>query len=182
MRTAPWLGIALATLLAGACSDSDPGITTAVKTKLAADDLVKARRIDVDTENRVVTLTGEVTSNAEENQAMLLARNTDGVTDVVDRLTVVASPGALETPTGTSGRLMDNAGDALSDAGITTAVKAKLLADPDTSGLRINVDTKEQNVTLTGTLATQAQKREAVELARTTDGVKSVTDHITVQR
>jgi hypothetical protein len=52
-----------------ACSQSDPGITTAVKTKLAADDTVKAYEINVDTTNHVVTLTGNVDSAAAKDQA-----------------------------------------------------------------------------------------------------------------
>ena len=39
-----------------ACSQTDAGITTAVKSKLAADDTVKAYKVDVDTQNKVVTL------------------------------------------------------------------------------------------------------------------------------
>jgi CBS domain-containing protein len=62
-----------------ACAQSDAGITTSVKSQLAADDLVKARNINVDTRDRVVTLTGEVGSTAEEAQALQIARNTKGV-------------------------------------------------------------------------------------------------------
>src|SRR5438034_2874861 len=71
-----------------ACSQTDPGITTAVKTKLAADDTVKAYQIDVDTSKGVVTLTGIVEVPAAKEQAVLIARRTDGVKDVVDRITV----------------------------------------------------------------------------------------------
>ena len=55
--------VGLATVLAAltiACADTDPGITTAVKSKFAADDVVKAYKIDVDTNDHVVTLTGAV--------------------------------------------------------------------------------------------------------------------------
>ena len=72
-----------------ACANSDPGITTSVKTQIVSDDLVKAGNIDVDTTDRVVTLSGEVQSSREEAQALQLARNTDGVANVVDRLEVV---------------------------------------------------------------------------------------------
>ena len=71
-----------------ACSQTDSGITTAVKSKMAADDTVKAYKIDVDTHNKVVTLSGEVDSQAQRDQALLLARNTKGVTDVIDQLRV----------------------------------------------------------------------------------------------
>lgn len=63
-----------------------------MKSRLVADDLVKARRIDVDTRDRVVTLTGEVRSSQEESQALQIAKNTAGVANVVDRLSVVPLP------------------------------------------------------------------------------------------
>jgi hypothetical protein len=71
-----------------ACSQSDAGITTAVKSKLAADDTVKAYKVDVDTENKVVTLSGEVDTDAQRTHAVMIARNTDGVADVIDQLRV----------------------------------------------------------------------------------------------
>ena len=56
-----WLGaVAAIAMLTVACAQTDPGVTTAVKAKLAADDTVKAYRIDVDTQDKVVTLKGEV--------------------------------------------------------------------------------------------------------------------------
>jgi hypothetical protein len=71
-----------------ACSQTDAGITTAVKSKLAADDMVKAYQVDVDTQNKVVTLSGEVDTAAQREHAIMIARNTDGVADVIDRLQV----------------------------------------------------------------------------------------------
>jgi BON domain-containing protein len=71
-----------------ACSQSDAGITTAVKSKMAADDTVKAYQVDVDTKNKVVTLSGAVDTQAQREQAVLIARNTKGVADVIDRLRV----------------------------------------------------------------------------------------------
>lgn len=71
-----------------ACSQSDAGITTAVKSKLAADDMVKAYKVDVDTENKVVTLSGDVETAAQREHAIMIARSTEGVTDVIDRLRV----------------------------------------------------------------------------------------------
>jgi osmotically-inducible protein OsmY len=53
---------------------------------MALDDLVKARTIDVDTTDSVVTLTGTVESNQERERAVRLARETAGVTRVVDKL------------------------------------------------------------------------------------------------
>ena len=71
-----------------ACSQSDAGITTAVKAKLAADDTVKAYKVDVDTQNKIVTLSGDVETRAQREHAVMIARNTKGVTDVIDQLRV----------------------------------------------------------------------------------------------
>jgi hyperosmotically inducible periplasmic protein len=162
------------------CAQSDPGITTSVKSQLAADDLVKARRIDVDTRDRVVTLSGEVRSAAEEAQALNIARNTKGVADVVDQLSVV--PESQAVPTTGITPIEPGVAVVKTDAGITADVKTRLLADPDTSGLRIDVDTKNNVVTLTGTLRTQAEKTEALQIARQAEGVTNVIDRLTVER
>ena len=85
-----FLGAVSAVVLAFtvACSQSDAGITTAVKSKLAADDMVKAYKVDVDTENKVVTLSGDVETAAQRAHAVMIARNTDGVSDVIDQLRI----------------------------------------------------------------------------------------------
>lgn len=182
-----WSGIAIAAMLTVACAQSDPGITTAVKAKMAADDTVKSYRIDVDTKDRVVTLSGAVDTPQARERAIELAKGTDGVRDVVDRLTV--TPGATPT-TGIDDPLQQKAREGadkakeampdLGDAAITTKVKSKFLGDTDVPGLKIDVDTKDGVVTLTGTVPTKAEKQRAVELAKATDGVKSVVDNIKV--
>jgi hyperosmotically inducible protein len=61
-------------------------LTAKIKAKMVLDDLVKARSISVSTDGTTVTLTGTVHSQAERNRALSLARETDGVTRVIDRL------------------------------------------------------------------------------------------------
>jgi osmotically-inducible protein OsmY len=78
-----------------ACSQTDAGITSAVKSKMAADTTVKASEINVDTHEHVVTLNGTVGSQAEKERAIMIARNTRGVNSVIDDLRV--------GPVGTSG-------------------------------------------------------------------------------
>ena len=63
-------------------------MTAKIKSKMVLDDLVKARNIDVDTNGSVVTLTGVVGSQAERHRAVQLAKETEGVTSVVDHLRV----------------------------------------------------------------------------------------------
>ena len=74
-----------------ACGQTDSGVTMKVKAKFAQDDIVKAHQIDVTTREGVVTLTGEVDTMAARQQAVRLARQTEGVTNVVDELKVEAA-------------------------------------------------------------------------------------------
>ena len=68
-------------------------LTTKIKAKMALDDTVKARSIDVTTRGTTVTLSGIVTSKEEHDRAMSLARETEGVTDVVDDLKMLQRVG-----------------------------------------------------------------------------------------
>jgi len=199
-RFTGWIGAVVIAFATVACSQTDPGITTAVKGKLAADDTVKAYKIDVDTKDHVVTLSGNVDSAVAKARAVELARGTKGVRDVVDNTTIMAAnePSAADNAVATSGRAAkdadakidsaqnkageaaDKAGDATSDAALTAKVKSKFLADTSISGLKIDVDTKNHVVTLSGTVPSAAERTRAVAVAKQTDGVKSVINKLKV--
>jgi osmotically-inducible protein OsmY len=117
-------GAFLAAVLAVGCAQTDAGLTTKVKSKLAADDTVKAYQIDVDTRDKVVTLTGTVDSSAAKDQAVTLARNTEGVASVVDNITVGAATTGAGAPDLDPDTDADEAGEAAGDAARETADKA----------------------------------------------------------
>jgi osmotically-inducible protein OsmY len=194
-----------AAILTVACAQTDAGITTNVKTKLAADDTVKAYQVDVDTRNGVVTLSGAVETAAAKDQALRIARETDGVRDVVDQIRVgeaAATAGVDVDVDDDLERQADRAGDeikeesreaadkigdaadrtgaAVTDAAITSAVKAKFLADGTVKGLQIDVDTNAGMVTLNGTVTSRAEADRAMMLARNTDGVKGVHSNLKI--
>lgn len=188
-----WMGVAALAFATVACSQSDPGITTKVKAKLAADDTVKAYRIDVDTKDRVVTLSGEVDTAGAKARAVELARETEGVQSVVDNTTIKAGmtpPGGLDDAA--SAKIneeardakpgAENAAEATGDAALTAKVKTKFLADTSIAGLKIDVDTTDNVVTLSGTVSTAAERARAVSMAKGTDGVKSVVNNLKVGR
>jgi hyperosmotically inducible periplasmic protein len=66
----------------------DTAITTAVKAKFVEDKTVDAGAIKVETLNGTVALSGFAKSNAEKAQAEFIARNTKGVREVRNNLTV----------------------------------------------------------------------------------------------
>ena len=67
---------------------AEAGLTSKIKAKMVLDDYVKARSIDVTTNGSVVTLSGSVRSVEEHDRAIRIARETAGVSQVIDRLTV----------------------------------------------------------------------------------------------
>ena len=67
---------------------SDGTLTAKIKSKMALDDSVEARHIDVTTRDHVVTLSGPVRSVPEHDRALQLAKETDGVRQVIDHLKV----------------------------------------------------------------------------------------------
>jgi len=70
---------------------SDGALTAKIKAKMALDDTVKALDLNIDTADGVVTVTGKVRSSAERERALALARETNGVRQVVDRITIERS-------------------------------------------------------------------------------------------
>jgi hyperosmotically inducible protein len=73
------------------------------------------------------------------------------------------------------------AGDKLDDAAITTKVKTALMAEPGLRSLEINVDTRDNVVTLNGTVDSQEKKQRAMQIAQGVEGVKSVSDNLVVK-
>lgn len=70
----------------------DTTITARVKTAMLNDPVIGALPIDVATTRSVVTLSGRVKSQSERDQALALARQVSGVSEVKDALQIVAAP------------------------------------------------------------------------------------------
>jgi hyperosmotically inducible protein len=124
-------------------------------------------------------LRGEVDSAEDKAEAVRIARATEGVTKVEDHLRVKGAPaeatGAAAAPAGAE------EGTNQPDSWLTAKVQAKYFMDREVKASDIDVDTQGGVVTLKGTVETEAERRQAVALARNTDGVKSVTDQLQVQ-
>lgn len=169
-RDIPLVVLAAIVVLVVSCMQtSDASITGMIKSKLAVDDRVRASEINVDTANGVVTLTGNVDSQEARDHAIKLARETSGVRDVKDMISVRSG-----SATGDAPEPNRTAGERIDDAGITMRVKARLLDEPGVKGLKIDVDTRDGVVYLTGSVPSDAERKQAIELARTTEGVKDV--------
>lgn len=87
-RRSAFLAVLAAAAITVACGPTDAGISTNVKTSLTADETVKSAQIDVGVQKKVVTLSGTVDTPAVKERAVAVARQIDGVADVIDHITI----------------------------------------------------------------------------------------------
>src|SRR5512143_415052 len=137
---------------------------------------LSAFAIDTDVDKGVVILTGQVQSDIDRDLAGELAKGIDGVVKVNNQLTIVAD--AHATPK----KGERSFGVWIDDVTTTARVKSKLLANPNTKGMQIHVDTLSDVVTLSGDVASTEEKSLAEELARNTGDVKTVRNDLVVRR
>ncbi|ECJ5875003.1 molecular chaperone OsmY [Salmonella enterica subsp. houtenae serovar 45:g,z51:-] len=146
----------------------DSAITAKVKAALVDHDNIKSTDISVETNKKVVTLSGFVESQAQAEAAVKVAKGVEGVTSVSDKLHVRDNK---------EGSVKGYAGDTAT----TSEVKAKLLADDLVPSRKVKVETTDGVVQLSGTVETQEQSDRAESIAKAVDGVKSVKNDLKVQ-
>lgn len=188
--------LAAALLTAGVAeAKSDSWITAKVKSKLAAAKDVSAFGTNVDTRDGVVTLRGEVDTEAERTLAGRHASAVEGVKRVDNQLVVRGDPeredsGAFDREGDAEGDPRDKVeqkgwGDralgGIDDAAVTARVKSALAGTRGTKALKTNVTTREGTVILTGTARSESERELAEEVAKGVNGVKAVDNRIQVR-
>ena len=146
----------------------DSAITAKVKAALVDHKDIKSTDISVKTDNKIVTLSGFVESQAQAELAVTAAKGVEGVSSVSDKLHVRA--GADNSVSGYAG-----------DTATTSEIKAKLLADDIVPSRKVKVETTEGVVQLSGTVESNAQSERAESIAKAVDGVKSVKNDLKVK-
>lgn len=146
----------------------DSAITAKVKAALVDHENIKSTDISVKTEQKVVTLSGFVESQAQAEAAVNVAKGVEGVTSVSDKLHVRDSKS-------------DSVKGYAGDTATTSEIKAKLLADDIVPSRKVKVETTDGVVQLSGTVDSQAQIERAESIAKAVDGVKSVKNDLKAQ-
>src|SRR5262245_50918687 len=72
-------------------------------------------------------------------------------------------------------------GTAADDSAITTKIKSAMIRDKEVSASNISVETTKGTVRLSGTAKTAREADKAEQIARSTEGVKSVKNDIRIQ-
>ncbi|HSB10740.1 MAG TPA: BON domain-containing protein [Blastocatellia bacterium] len=76
--------------------------------------------------------------------------------------------------------LVSCSSQAVDDSKVTAKIESKLVADAETSALKIRVETRDGVVTLSGAVPTDTEKNKAEQLAKSTEGVKRVVNDVKV--
>lgn len=149
----------------------DATITAAVKSKLVWSKYTSGLSTRVTTKNGKVVLSGTADTANSKDLAGRLAANTKGVRSVTNNLTIeAAKPGVTDT----TKKAANDAGNAISDAWITTKVKSTFFYSSNVDAGDIDVTTVNGVVMLKGKVHNGAEKALAVEHAQNVRGVKSV--------
>lgn len=148
----------------------DATLTATIKSKLLWNTSTRDLHGSVDTQDGVVTLKGKALTADAKQLAGSLASNTEGVYQVNNLISL----GAADTSTTRAESAAKATEDALSDAWITSKVKASLLYSRSLDGLTINVETRTGMVALSGDVGSSEEKTVAQELARNVRGVRGV--------
>ena len=175
----------------------DGWLVMKVHSEMVDEDVLSGSNIDVDVKNGVVTLQGTVPSEAARSRALAVAKANDGVKSVVDQLKIAPARGT--NMAGKADKAEDKAqaagekaadktvsatkktGRAIDDGWIKSKIYAQFLTDWNVfEDSDIDIDVTNGAVALNGSVKTTAAKTRAVAIAKATDGVKNVTDHLKV--
>lgn len=129
--------------------------------------------IEVDVENGTALITGTVETSVERDLAEQIALGVDGVSKVDNQLKLDPNYEAKASSEPNMAQRFD-------DATLAATVKSKLLWNSNTEGLDINVDAENGKVVLNGSAQTAQAKELAGRLAANTDGVREVSNLLSV--
>lgn len=100
------------------------------------------------------------------------------------KLLVALFVAALAAGCGTTGQQSGTAdrpaAKAVDDGVVTTRVQAALAADPEVAPIKINVSTKEGQVTLKGEIKSMALRKKVETIVRGVDGVRSLNNQLII--
>jgi len=178
------LGISLclgSVALADAESDrggalKDAWLDGKIETAYALNRHLNSFSIDTRVDAGVAYLSGTVESDIDRDLAEQIALSVEGIDKVENEIEVDADTdmnGSGDSPSAFM-RAVDN-------ATTTAIIKSKLLANGNTGGLQINVDTRDGVVQLSGTVASSEEKDLAEHIAMNTDGVSEVNSELQLE-
>lgn len=151
-------------------ANSDEWLFEKVKVTLLFHRSVSSKTTEIFVKDGIVTLRGDVASQAQKELTTEYVKDVDGVKDVVNDMVVIKVPETSRT-----------VGEKIDDASITAQVKMTLLYHRSTSALNTKVETRRGVVTLHGKAQSTSEKDFASRFANDVTGVTSVKNFMTIE-
>ena len=151
-------------------ANSDEWLYEKVKVTLLFHRSISSKTTEFFVKDGIVTLRGDVASQAQKELTGEYVKDVDGVKDVVNDMIVVKVPESSRT-----------VGEKIDDASITAQVKMTLLYHRSTSALNTKVETRRGVVTLHGKAQSSSEKDFASKFANDVTGVSSVKNFMTIE-
>ncbi len=159
-------------------AQTDEMLKDRIAYRLDTSSLVRKYDVKVKVDQGVATLSGTVATAAQKAEAERVAR-VEGIARVESVIAV-----NLDVDKTLGERIkggFSKTGDKISDGWITTKVNWFFIGENLLKDSKINVDTKDNVVTLKGTVESAAGRARAVDLAKETEGVKRVIDQLALR-
>ncbi len=138
----------------------DSMIWSGVNEELWEAKAVDANDIDIEVNDGIVTLEGQVDNILSKERAVRVARMTRGVRSVIDKIEV--------NPVGRT------------DKEVRDDVLRAIASDPVTDSWKINIAVSDRNVTLDGNVESYTEKQLAEKVAKSVRGVAGVDNQISI--
>ena len=145
--------------------------------------------VDADIEKNSVTLKGTVPTEAARTRIVELAKAGRAGLVVTDKIDVKPleverkdyTPEMAREARDKAKGSGETIGEEVDDAWIHTKIRTKFLGEGQLPGGGVNVDVKNNVVTLRGHVKTKEDRAKLEEIAKLTDGVKSVKNLLTIK-
>jgi osmotically-inducible protein OsmY len=168
---------------------TDSQVEDGIKARFDADSDLRQARLDVDANvaDKKVELSGTVPSEGIRTRAVSIAESYHPGFAITAKVDVKPPDVPREQYTEDMARdarerarkAGNSVGDSLDDAWIHTKITTKLATTANAPV--VNVDVEKNMVTLRGTVDTAAEKMEVERIAKSTEGVKSVRNLLTIK-
>ena len=145
--------LAFVAAVTAACAPSDATLQNTTRTRLAEDPATRDLELTVEVKQGVVRLSGDTRTRAQQDRAAAIARNVDGVRDVIDE--------------------MRNSREIL-----IRAVRDALAADALVASVPLDIEAEGGSVILKSSQTNQEQRDRIVKIARSVQGVTAVEDQM----
>ncbi len=154
---------------------ADAALISKVKSAIAQTRRLYGYGIGVECREGMVTLTGDVPTEIDKELAANLARETLGVKEVMNQLRI--TPAATPQP---GEAVNQDLAINVDDLELQANLRERVISIPELKAQRIDIKVQNRVITLTGSVASEAQKLRAEQLIRNYPKVASVINQLRI--